>query len=735
MSATTNALPTTRRDAGTGEMEVDRVEFAFGTSRRGFLQTLGAGLMILVSATASGAQVAPPGGGRRGAGGGRGGGGFRGGGAPRPVAARVHIGGDGVITVMTSKVECGQGARAEITQAAAEELHVPATAVRLVMADTSLVPDDGMTAGSGTTPRTIPSVRQGCAAARRLLTDVAAKRWNVDAKTLTVRDGKVTDEAGHTLSYAELAAADDFTTAAGKPPPADVTITPVSEWKVLGIATPRPNGIEIVTGGHHYPSDVTRPGMLHAKILRPPAYGATLSSIDLAPARAMADVVVVQDGAFVGVAARTTYAAELALDAIIKTAKWDRSKEAVTDSDNLYKHLRDKARGGMPANPFADEVAKAAKTLKQTYLVPYVQHAPMEPRAAVAEWADGKLTVWTATQNPFGVKGELVRAFNLADDKVRVIVPDFGGGFGGKHSGECAVECARLAMASAGKPVALRWTRAEEFTFAYFRPAAVIDVEAGLDAEGQLTSWHFVNVNSGPSSIETPYRAGKAKSQFVQSEPPLRHGSYRGLAATANTFGRECAMDELAALAGRDSLDFRLAHLAENPRLRATLEEAAKHFDWTSRVKDKRPGTGVGLACGTEKGSFVATCAEIVLEGDSFKVTHVVQTFECGAVLNPANLRAQNEGSIVMALGPAMREEIRFRDGRVTTDAFSDYHVPRVADLPQIDVHLMDRRDVPAAGAGETPLIAVAPAIANALFQATGARCRQMPLRVSATHL
>lgn len=313
---------------------------------------------------------------------------------------------------------------------------------------------------------------------------------------------------------------------------------------------------------------------------------------------------------------------------------------------------------------------------------------------------------------------------------MRVIVPDFGCGFGGKHTGEAAVEAARLAKA-AERPVLLKWTRDEEFVWAYFRPAAVIDVEASLDDQGKITSWQFLNINSGGAAVDTPYRIGRNRSRYVASETPLRQGSYRTLAATANNFARECFMDELAAAAGADPLDFRLAHL-ENPRLRAVLEEAAKRFNWRERVKQKRPDVGIGLACGTEKGSYVAACVEIAIDAAQKRITvrRVCEVFECGAVLNPDNLTSQVQGCILMGLGPALREEMRFADGKMRNAVFSKYLVPRFSDVPELDIHLLNRPDLASAGGGETPIIAIAPAIGNAVFQASGTRVHAMPIRL-----
>lgn len=723
------AAPSLRQVAGVGEdyeEKVDLVSFDFHAepSRRGFLQVLGAGLTIAVAVESTEGQQQPQVPAKKQAG--RGGFGGRG---PANVAARIHVGQDGSLTVMTGKVECGQGARAELTQAAAEELGVTADEIRLIMADTGLVPDDGGTYGSMSTPQTVPAIRRACAAAREMLTRLAGKRWDVDPKTLEVVFGRIFDlGSDRSLSYADLAKDADAAKSFAASIPSDVELTPVAKWDVLGTSTPRPNARDIVTGGHQYPSDIKRPGMLHGRILRRPSYGAKLLGVDLGPAKEMEGVVVVRDGDFVGVAAPTSRLAQAAIEAIGDLAKWEAAPHP--SSGELFDYLRKHARNGIPANPHAALVAESPKSLKQSYDVAYVQHAPMEPRAALAEWQDGKLTVWTGSQNPFGVKGELVRAFGVPDDRIRVIIPDFGGGFGGKHSGECAVEAARLAK-EAGKPVRLVWTRAEEFTWAQFRPAGAIEAEATLDASGRLTSWHFLNINSGAQEVQTPYRAGKTNTRYIESAPPLRHGSYRALAATANTFARECFMDEMATLAGADPLAFRLDHL-EAGRLKDVLQEAGRKFDWSNRVKKKDENLGIGVACGTDKGSFVAACVEVAVDREkgSIAVRRVCQAYDCGKILNPANLLKQVEGGIVMGLGPALWEAMKFEGGAMQNASFGKYRVPRFLDVPELDIHLLDRPDTPSAGAGETPLIAVAPAIANAVFQATGIRIRSMPIKL-----
>ncbi len=687
--------------------------YRFAVNRREFFGIAGAGLLIVATAAPSEAQ--------------------RGGGAA-DLESRLHIAEDGAITILSGKIEEGQGALTELTMVAAEELRVPVSRVHTVLGDTDLVPNDGTTAGSSTTPRTVPGVRRAGAAARDLLIASAARQWGINATGLEVRDGAVR-HAGKTYSYGDLAKAPELAVAYKEALPAGTTVIPAKDWQVLGKPQVRIDSRDIVTGTHRYPRDMVRPGMLYGRVLRPPSYGATLVSADLAAAQKMPGVVAVRDGSFVGCAAPTSFAARKALDAIAAASQWKTT--AQPSSDTLFEYLKQHAnpsgrRQGQDRGSVEKGLEEAKRRLQASYRVAYIQHAPMEPRAAVAEWQDNRLTVWTGTSNPFSVRQTLAETFHLPAERVRVIVPHFGGGFGGKHTGEAAIEAARLAK-EAGRPVAMQWTRPEEFMWAYFRPAALIEVEAGLDAAGSIAAWDFTNYNSGASALDTPYRIPNARTRFLASDSPLRQGSYRCLAATANNFARESFTDEMAEAAGKDPLEFRLSHL-DNERIRNVLTAAAERFGWAERRKKRRSGTGIGLACGTEKNSVVAACCEVEVDRATGapKVLEVVEAFECGAILNPVNLRCQVEGCIMMGLGPALREEIRFRDGRVTNGHFASYRVDRFADAPKLDVILLDRKDMDPAGAGETPIIAIAPAIANAVFDVTGKRVRTMPIRVPA---
>ncbi len=711
------------------ELEPERYElreepaYQFDYSRRDLLKTLGGGILVCYLLDTVSAQ--PPGGGRR-----RGGGGNQA--APQDLGAWLHIGEDGQITVYTGKAEVGQNIRTSLTQVVAEELHTPLRAIRLVMADTQLTPFDMGTFGSRTTPDMSRRLRRAAAAARELLIDAAAETWKADRSLLSVVDGAVENsKTKETLEFGKLTKGRKLTKTVSDDSPTSLP----ENWTIAGHSAAKVDGRAFVTGKHRYASDIALPGMWHGKVLRPPSYGATLASVDLAAARGMPDVVVVHDGNFVGVAAPSESQAVRALAAIKAEWKPGSSISGKTLFDDLKKpagtgrpaagQRAGRGGSGQPTGSIQAGLDAADVRLEQTYTVAYIAHAPLEPRAAVAQWDSGKLTVWTGTQRPFGVRGDLAGAFRLSDDAVRVIVPDTGAGYGGKHTGEAALEAARLAR-EAGKPVKLVWTREEEFTWAYFRPAGVIDVKSGARRDGTLTAWEFHNYNSGGSGIHTLYDVPDQITVFHQAQSPLRQGSYRALASTANHFAREVHMDELAHAVHIDPLEFRLKNLKDQ-RLRAVIQAAAAAFGWGRKSE---PDHGVGIAAGSEKGSFVATCAKVAVDRDAgrVQVVRAVTAFECGAVINPDHLKNQVEGAMIMGLGGALFEAIEFEDGRILNPRFSRYRVPRFRDTPQIEVILLDRKDLPPAGAGETPIIAIAPAIASAIFDVTGVRLRSLPL-------
>jgi nicotinate dehydrogenase subunit B len=686
---------------------IRRLVHGFDLDRRDFVKLLGSGLFVCLCAR--GALAQESGTGRRGEE------------VPQAISAWLHVGEDGAVTVYTGKVEMGQNIRTSLTQQVAEELRVPLSAISLVMGDTDLTPFDMGTFGSRTTPTMGPQLRRVAASARTALMQRAAEQWQVDPAKLLIADGKVTNSTTHqTLYFGELAKAQKLVDLVSD----GMALEPAQGWRVAGTAVPKVDGRDFVTGRHQYTSDITRPGMLYAKILRPVTFGATLASIDTGEAAKDSSVTVVHDGDFVGVAAPTNSVAEKALASL--RARWNPSSQI--SEGELFNYLRSKSQADDDTRHEVGSVrqgyASAAKVISASYTVAYIAHTPLEPRAAVAEWNGDKLTVWTGTQRPFGVKAELAQAFHVPAEQVRVIVPDTGSAYGGKHTGETAIEAARLAKA-AGKPVKLVWTREEEFTWAYFRPAGVIDVKAGVGADGAISAWEFDNYNSGPSAIKTPYTVPNQRIQFHSVESPLRQGSYRGLAATANHFARESHMDDLAHAINLDPLEFRLKNL-KDPRLRAVFEAAARKFGW-GRQKSS-PEKGFGIAGGVEKGGYIAVCAEIAVRGKEVQVQRVAAAWESGAVVNPNGLRNQISGSIIMALGGALFEAIHFSNGRISNPHLADYRVPRFSEAPQIEIEILDRKDLPPAGAGETAIVGLAPAVGNAIFGATGMRLRSLPM-------
>ena len=641
------------------------------------------------------------------------------------VDAWIHIGKDGMVSVYTGKVEVGQNIRTSLSQIVSEELMVPLSSIKMIMGDTDLVPYDAGTFGSRTTPQMGTQLRKAAATARQALIEIAAKKWNSQATGLNTENGAVVNTVTkEKIGYGELANGQKLMMTISD----TVPVIGAKDWKVAGKSIPKVDQRNFISGKHIYVSDMKLPGMLYGKVLRAPSYGSKLIDADLAVAKNIPGVIVVKDGDFIGVAAPDIKTATKALQSI--NAKWEEKKEHPSNS-TIFGYLLKNPAGETSGRNSATTNGDVERGLTEadfkhtvTYNIHYIAHVPLEPRAAVAEWVDGKLTAWTGTQRPFGVQEELAEVFRMDKKNIRVIMPDTGSGYGGKHSGETAIEAARLAK-EAKKPVKVVWTREEEFTWAYFRPGGVIEVNAGVKKDGNITAWKFINYNSGGAALDTLYKVGNKQVAHVRSNSPLRQGSYRGLAAPANVFARECHMDDLARLIKMDPLEFRIKNLGDD-RLITVLRSAAQNFGWNvSKTKDH----GQGIACGFDKGGYVGTCVEIKINGDKeVKIVRITQAFECGAIINPHHLENQVMGSIVQGLGGALFEAVEFANGKILNSSLSAYRVPRFSDIPKIEIILIDRKDLPSAGAGEAAIIGIAPAIRNAIMDATGKALNELPM-------
>ncbi len=643
------------------------------------------------------------------------------------LISRLHLADDGTVTVLTGKVECGQGIRTTLTQAAAEELHVEPPKIHLIMGDTDLVPDDGGTWGSLTTPETVPVVRQACAAMRELLGRCAASEWGVDPLKLAVNSGQVTAPDGRVYAYRDLVKSPLLSQAVS----GSATITAAKDWQVCGTALRSVNGASIVTGAHHYSSDLQFDAMLHARALRPPNHRSKLLSYDASKAEHLPGVRVVHEGNLLGVTAPTPQQAEAAL-ALIET-HW--SDDQLGDPANLFRDIKANSKppepkefGRYPAilqeGSLSSGMAAAVHKLNGTYQIDYIAHVPLEARAAVAQWQGDTLTIRCGTQAPFIVRAEIAGALKMPEKNIRVIVSDTGSGYGGKHGSECELEAAQFAR-GVTQPVRLAWSRQDEFTQSYCRPAAVMEVSSGVDRDGNILAWEFRNYNGGAASLSVPYRIPNRYAAYHASESPLQQGSYRSLAATGNTFARETHVDEIAAALRLDPLELRLRNI-DNPRLKAVLARAAERFDWGKHKSGN--GVGYGLACNVEKGGHLALFTELRVSGATVHLARMVAAFDAGAVFNPDILSNQVEGAIVQGIGGALFEQLKFDKNRILNARLSAYRVPRFADMPEIEVLLIDRRDLPSAGAGESPITVAAPSIGNAIFAATGKRLRQLPM-------
>jgi nicotinate dehydrogenase subunit B len=650
---------------------------------------------------------------------------------PTDFNAFLRIGDDGRVECLTGKIEMGQGVVTSLAQALADELDVALDSVDMVMGDTARCPWDMGTFGSMTTRFFAPALREAAAEARGVLIELAAESLDVPKERLGTKDGVVFDTTrpAHKVSYAALTKGKTIERHLETKPP----VKPVSEFRIMGKDTLRIDARAKVTGEAVYTGDVREPGMVYAKILRPPAHDATLKSVDTSGAEKVEGAQVVRDGDLIAVLHAHPDVAEEALGEI--KAEFD-VPEPTVDDKSIFDLLvsaapngKQLARGG----DIATGEGQATAIAEETYLDGYVAHAPIETHCAMAKIDSGGATVWASTQTPFGLRDEVAQAIGLAPEKVRLITPFVGGGFGGKSGGQQAVEAARLAKAT-GKPVQVMWSRAEEFFYDSFRPAAVVKVKSGTNGEGRIAFWdykvYFAGERGSLQFYDIAHHSTVAAGEWRGDGPnphPFAVGAWRAPANNTNTFARESQIDVMAAAAGIDPFEFRLKNLRD-ARMRSTLEAAAKAFGWTPA---KAPsGRGFGIACGTDVGTHVTLMAEVAVDEGTghVQVKRVVCAQDMGQVVNPEGATIQVEGCIMMGLGYTLTEDVRFSGGKVLEKNFGTYELPRFSWLPEIETVLVKNDDLEPQGGGEPAIICVGGVVANAIYDAVGARLHQMPM-------
>ncbi len=697
----------------------DRPRDVLPGNRREFLKQFGAGIVILVSLgdLASAQEAARQRGGR--------------GGLPSDFNAFLRIGQDGRVTCFTGKIEMGQGPITSLPQMLAEELEVPLEAVDIVMGDTERCPWDMGTFGSMTTPYFGPALLKAAAEAKAVLLELAAESLKVPQAQLAVKDGVVFDQQNkeHQLTYGQLAKGRRIQRRLeGK-----AVLKAVSEYKLIGKPLLRRDAEAKVTGKALYAGDVRLPGMLYARLLRPPAHDAKLLSADANACKQLPGVRVVQEGDLVAVLHELPDVAEAALEKI--KAQFD-VPEAKVDEKTIFDHLLKTAPAPTIAAHGGDLDAGrklAGKTFQTTFLDSYVAHATIETHTALARIEGDKATVWASTQNPFGAQREIAQAIGFPPENVRVIAPFVGGGFGGKTQNSQAVEAARLAKI-VGQPVQVCRSRQEEFFYDTFRPAAIVKIDSGIDASGKIVFWDYDVFYAGQRGAAqfyaVPHHRTVAHGGGWTAPPgshPFATGAWRAPGNNTNTFARESQIDLMAAAAGLDPVEFRLNNLAD-PRMIRVLKTAAQRFGWTPA---KAPGKrGYGVACGADAGACLAAIAEVAVNAakGTVQVKRVVCAQDMGLVINPEGAALQMEGSITMGLGYALTEQVHFKGGQVLDTNFDTYELPRFSWVPKIETVLIEAKDSPPQGGGEPTIILMGALIANAIHDATGARLLQMPM-------
>ena len=727
-------------------------------SRRAFLQTGGAlviGFTLLPEAAWS--QAAPaslPGSLNR----------------NRMLNGWLRIDPNGSVTIFSGKIELGQGIGTALAQIAADELDVEMKRIEVIHGDTALTPNEGQTAGSQSVQDSGTAVRFACAEAREMLLSAAAAKLAVSAADLRVSDGTIAGPGGATASYWELAGQVDLkreATAQAKPKPA-------SEHKWVGKSISRRDIPKKFTGGAAYVQDIRLPGMLFGRVVRPPSPGAQLASVDEAAARRMPGVVaVVRDGSFLAVAAAREEQAIKARDALKKSAVWKESATLPPSGDALYDHM---VNLGVPAQTMAEKTsataASAARTLEARYTRPYQAHGSIGPSCAVAVWegsGDGrKLHVWTHSQGVYPLRGDLANALGIEPAAVRCTHAEGAGCYGHNGADDVALDAALLARATSGRPVKLQWMRDDEFMWEPYGSAMVMKLGGAVDAQGNIVSWshelwsHPHSTRPGQSKgshtlaarhlakpvmadpvRDVPLPAGGADRNAIPPyetpnlkvvkhlilDSPLRTSALRTLGGYANVFAAESFIDELAAAAGADPVEFRLRHI-KDPRVRAVIEAAAQRGGWSPGAKgDGSRGRGFAYSRYKNLGCYVALVADVTVDRKSgrVRVTRAVAAVDAGQIVNPDGIVNQIEGGIIQSASWTLKEEVKFDATRVKTRSWADYPIVRFDEVPEIEVVLLNRPEERFLGVGEGAQGPAAAAIANAIAHATGKRLRALP--------
>ena len=674
----------------------------------------------------------------------------------------LRINRDGTVTVFPGKVEIGQGILTALAQIVAEELDVTYGRIRLAPADTTYSPDEGMTSGSQSITDGGVALRYAAAEARDLLLQRAAARLGVSLEQLAVADGTVTSRSGSSVTYWELASDDLLAREAT----AEIAPKPAAQHTVIGMAVPRRDIPAKVRGAPSYVHDLDPPGLLHGRIARPPSYEARLAGVDEAEVRALPGVVaVVRDGSFLGVVAEREEQAIRALTRLKRIARWEESTvlPETTDPRFLFKETTEDQVISEKRDDAA--AARAAKTLEAEYTRPYVAHASIGPSCAVARFEGGRCTVWTHSQGIYPLRRDLAGVLGVEEGRIAVIHMDGAGCYGHNGADDAALDAVLLARVVPGRPVRVQWMREDEFNWEPYGPAMVVKLKAELDLQGNVVGWtediwsnsHSTRPNGlgginllaawhlakpfKPSPPRNPplpgggsHRNGIPIYEFpnervtnrLVKRMPVRVSALRALGATANVFAIESFMDELAAAAGADPVEFRLRHL-KDPRARAVIETVAAKAGWRRGEKgDGTRGRGIGFARYKNGACYVAVIVEVEA-GNEIAVKRAWAAIDAGLVINPDGIANQTEGGITQTVSWALKEAVQYDRSRILTSTWSDYPILTFEEAPQVEVTLINRPELPPLGAGEGAQGPTAAAIANAIHNALGVRLRDMP--------